>query len=84
MRWPTSSEKRRFRHFTEVGLLAGLAYDMHGIGQGTMGVECADYDNDGRLDFHMTSYQNQWAILYHNLAEDCSRMSPTAGAGVAR
>ena len=54
-------------HFEEVGLLSGLAYDMHGVGQGTMGVECGDYDNDGRLDFHMTSYQKQWAILYRNL-----------------
>jgi len=52
--------------FEEVGLLAGLAYDVHGVGQGTMGVECADYDNDGRLDFQMTSYQRQWALLYRN------------------
>jgi hypothetical protein len=52
--------------FEEVGLLSGLAYDMHGVGQGTMGVECGDFDNDGRLDFHMTSYQKQWAILYRN------------------
>jgi hypothetical protein len=52
--------------FEEVGLSTGLAFDMHGVGQGTMGLECADYDNDGRLDFHMTSYQKQWAILYHN------------------
>ncbi|MGE3310023.1 MAG: CRTAC1 family protein [Limisphaerales bacterium] len=52
--------------FEEVGLLAGLAYDVHGVGQGTMGVECADFDNDGRPDFHMTSYQKQWAILYRN------------------
>ncbi|KKL51694.1 hypothetical protein LCGC14_2292930 [marine sediment metagenome] len=27
--------------FTEVGLLTGLAYDLHGIGHGTMAVECA-------------------------------------------
>ncbi len=52
--------------FEEVGLLSGLAYDMHGVGQGTMGVECADFDNDGLPDFHMTSYQKQWAILYRN------------------
>ena len=38
-------------------------YDSNGIGLGTMGVECADYDNDGRLDFFMTSYQKQWAIV---------------------
>jgi hypothetical protein len=54
-------------HFEEVGLMTGLAYDQHGVGMGTMGVECGDYDNDGRLDFHMTSYQQQWAILYRNL-----------------
>ena len=53
--------------FEEVGLFTGLAYDLHGIGQGTMGVECGDYNNDGRLDFYMTSYQKQWATLYRNL-----------------
>jgi hypothetical protein len=56
-------------HFQEVGLLSGLAYDRNGVGLGTMGVECADYDNDGRLDFYMTSYMKQWAILYHNLGQ---------------
>jgi len=50
-------------HFEEVGLLTGLAYDRNGVGLGTMGVECGDYNNDGRLDFYMTSYQKQWAIL---------------------
>ena len=54
-------------HFEEVGLFTGLAYDLHGVGQGTMGVECGDYNNDGRLDFYMTSYQKQWATLYRNL-----------------
>ena len=53
-------------NFKQVSLLSGLAYDSNGVGQGTMGVDCADYDNDGRLDFHMTSYQKQWALLYHN------------------
>lgn len=71
-------------HFEEVGLLTGLAYDMHGVGQGTMGVECADFDGDGRLDFHMTSYQKQWAILYRNLGggffEDAT-YATGAGAG---
>ena len=52
--------------FEEVGLLAGLAYDRNGIGLGTMGVECGDVDNDGRLDFFMTSYMKQWAVLYRN------------------
>jgi hypothetical protein len=52
--------------FAEVGALAGVAYNLHGERHGNMGVECADYDNDGRLDFYVTSYQDQWASLYRN------------------
>jgi hypothetical protein len=39
--------------FTEVALYAGTAYDVAGKAQGSMGVDCADYDNDGWLDFYM-------------------------------
>ncbi len=53
--------------FEEVGLLTGFAYDLHGDEQGSMGVDCGDYDNDGWLDFYVTSYQNQLATLYKNL-----------------
>ncbi len=71
-------------HFEEVGLFTGLAYDLHGVGLGTMGVECGDYNNDGRLDFQMTSYQKQWAILYRSvgrgLFEDVTHITG-AGAG---
>jgi hypothetical protein len=52
--------------FEEVGLLSGFAYDMNGTVQGTMGVDCGDFDNDGRLDFHVTSYQHELATLYKN------------------
>ena len=69
-------------HFEEVGLLSGLAYDRNGIGLGTMGVECGDYDNDGRLDFFMTSYQKQWAVLYRNLGRGLFEdVTPQTGAG---
>ncbi len=53
--------------FEEVGLLSGLAYDSSGVTQGTMGVDCGDYNNDGLLDFHMTSYERELATLYKNL-----------------
>lgn len=52
--------------FEEVGLFSGLAYDLSGNAQGTMGVECGDYNNDGLLDFHATSYQRDLATLYRN------------------
>lgn len=68
--------------FKETGLLSGLAYDFNGKAHGTMGVECGDYDNDGRLDFFVTSYQQETAILFRNLGkglfDDVTRLT---GAG---
>jgi hypothetical protein len=52
--------------FKEVGALLGLAYDAMGNVHGTMGVECADWNNDGWLDFYATAYQRQLATLYQN------------------
>jgi hypothetical protein len=67
-------------HFEEVGLLSGFAYDGQGAVQGTMGVECADYDND--LDFHVTSYQNEQAVLYRNLGQGMLEdVTSTSGVG---
>jgi len=68
--------------FDEVGTMTGLAYDLTGRPQGTMGVACGDLNNDGLLDFHATSYQGDLATLYKNLDhgffEDITRIS---GAG---
>jgi len=70
--------------FTNCGALAGIAYDLYGQEMGSMGVDCADYDNDGRLDFYVTSYQDQLAHLYRNLGDGCfedKTMATGAGAG---
>jgi len=56
-------------HFDEVGLMAGVAYDAVGQAQAGMGVDCADYDNDGWLDFYLTNYQNEQSTLYKNLGD---------------
>ena len=70
--------------FKEVALVSGVAYDFGGLEQGSMGVDCADYNNDGRLDFYVTTYQNQQTALYKNFGkgtfEDVITMS-RAGAG---
>jgi hypothetical protein len=70
--------------FEEVGLLSGAAYDTSGMAHGSMGVECGDFDNDGRLDFHVTSYQQELATLYKNvgggLLEDVT-VAARAGLG---
>ena len=70
--------------FEEVGLVVGASYDLRGNPQGSMGVDCGDYNNDGRLDFYQTSYQGQHAVLYENvggsLLEDVTLVTG-AGAG---
>ena len=69
-------------HFQEVGLLAGVAYDAAATAHSNMGVDSADYDNDGRLDFFVTAFHRELATLYRNLGkaafEDVTRRS---GAG---
>jgi len=54
-------------NFEETAVLNGTAYNWNGIPNGSMGVDCADYDNDGLLDFFMTSYQGEMPVLYRNL-----------------
>ena len=34
-----------------------------------MGVEAADYDGDGKLDFYVTAYQTQGGALFRNVAQ---------------
>ena len=68
--------------FEDVALAAGIAYDVDGNAQSSMGAACADYNNDGWFDVHMTSYQRELATLYKNLGnglfEDVTRET---GAG---
>jgi hypothetical protein len=70
--------------FKEVGLTAGIAYDLDGKAQSSMGAACGDYDNDGRPDLHFTSYQQELATLYKNAAggffDDVTRVTK-AGTG---
>ncbi len=70
--------------FEEMGLALGAAYNGHGDELGSMGIDCGDYDNDGWLDFFMTSYQGEMPVLYRNARgyalEDVTQRSG-AGAG---
>jgi len=56
--------------FNEIGLITGTAYTADGTPSASMGVDCGDYDNDGLLDFKVTSYQQELTTLYHNLGDD--------------
>ncbi|HUL15781.1 MAG TPA: CRTAC1 family protein [Terriglobales bacterium] len=52
--------------FEEVGLLSGVAADSDGRTYAGMGVDFADYDNDGWPDLVVTDLANQRYALYHN------------------
>ena len=68
--------------FEEVGLISGVAYDINGAPQSSMGVTCGDYNNDGWLDIEMTSYQTELATLYENVdGEFFDDVTRATGAG---
>ena len=52
--------------FSEMGLLAGVAYSGDGKEQAGMGVDAGDYDNDGDLDIVKTNFSDDRSSLYRN------------------
>jgi hypothetical protein len=53
--------------FTEVAGRAGVAFNANGRWVGNMGVDCADFDLDGKFDFFTTTYQREMPLLLQNL-----------------
>ena len=52
--------------FEDVAVIAGVAYDEDGKTFAGMGVDCADYDNDGYMDILVTNLSNEKFALYRN------------------
>lgn len=52
--------------FEETGALAGVAYNAMGMTRSGMGVDAADYDQDGWLDLFLTNVDHEQFSLYHN------------------
>lgn len=67
--------------FEQVGLYAGVSYDLHGQEHGSMGCDCGDYDGDGWFDIIVTSYQGQANSLFQN-KQDGTFEDMTIQAGV--
>jgi hypothetical protein len=55
--------------FEETGYPSGVALNENGREQAGMGLAIGDYDNDGRVDFHITNFSDDANVLYHNDGE---------------
>ncbi len=69
--------------FEEVGLMSEVAVDGDGRTYAGMGVDFADYDNDGRPDLVVDNLANQVYALYHNDG-DGSFTYVSQSTGIAR
>ena len=52
--------------FEETGYPSGVALNENGREQAGMGLAVGDYDNDGRVDIHITNFSDDSNVLYHN------------------
>ncbi len=69
-----NSEQQLFRNlgngkFEDVALAAGAAFDDKGKYFSGMGVDAADYDNDGKPDVFITALSNETYPLYKNAGD---------------
>jgi hypothetical protein len=56
--------------FDEIGVLAGVGYNPFGLARSGMGVDAADYDQDGRLDLFVSNVDHESFALYRNAGKD--------------
>jgi enediyne biosynthesis protein E4 len=70
--------------FAEVGLLAGVGFNEDGKTFAGMGVDFADYDNDGRPDIFVTDLSNERFMLFRQNADRSFRdVTNSTGVGGA-
>ena len=52
--------------FSDVGVLAGVAFSESGVARGAMGIDAGDYDGSGRQSLLIGNFSNEMISLYHN------------------
>jgi hypothetical protein len=59
----------RNRHdgtFEDMSYLSGFALTNEGLAQASMGIAVGDYNRDGRIDFYVTTFSDDYKTLYRN------------------
>jgi hypothetical protein len=70
--------------FEEIGLLAGVGVNVFGKPRSGMGVDAADYDQDGRIDLFEANVDHEMYSLYHNDGNEAfSDVANPTGLGAA-
>jgi enediyne biosynthesis protein E4 len=70
--------------FEEIGLASGFALSDDGREQASMGIAVGDYNRDGKVDFYVTSFSDDYNALYKNEGGgNFSEVAYRAGLGYA-
>jgi hypothetical protein len=70
--------------FEEIGLLAGVGVNVFGKPRSGMGVDAADYDQDGWIDLFEANVDHEMFSLYHNEKNEAfSDLALPTGIGAA-
>jgi len=71
-------------HFEEIGLLAGVGYSAFGRPRSGMGVDAADFDQDGWMDLFVANVDQEMYSLYRNNHDETFRdLAISSGIGNA-
>jgi enediyne biosynthesis protein E4 len=74
---------RKGKRFEEVGFTAGVAYGPGGKARSGMGVDSADFDQDGWMDLFVTNLDHELYAFYHN-QHDESFEDEASSSGIAK